>query len=144
MYSLLVQGVQGDPSGQRLYFVDFCLGGPPCCLHAMSILPDLQLPKQNKTDISQLLHQSQQNEVADLTGHSVHMSFRSQNWMRRMKRTKTTKAWRPRAAGAPERPGASAWRRVSWPTRLRKRRPSSTASRAASHRPRISKRCGVN
>ena len=42
--------VQGDPSGQQLYFVDFDLGVPPCCQHAMPILPDLQLPQQNKAD----------------------------------------------------------------------------------------------
>ena len=40
-----------DPSGQRLHFVDFDLGVPPCCLHAMPTLPDLQLLKQNKADI---------------------------------------------------------------------------------------------
>ena len=27
------------------------LGVPPCCLHAMAILPDLQLSKENKADI---------------------------------------------------------------------------------------------
>ena len=43
--------VQGDLLCQQLYFVDFDLGVPPCCLHAMPILPDLQLPKQNKANI---------------------------------------------------------------------------------------------
>ena len=43
--------VHGDPSGWRLYFLDFDLRVPLCCLHAMPILPDLQLPKQNKADI---------------------------------------------------------------------------------------------
>ena len=43
--------VQGDPSGQQLYFVVFDLGVQPCCLHAMPILPDLQLPKQSKAHI---------------------------------------------------------------------------------------------
>ena len=38
---------RGYPSGQRLYSVYFDLGVPPCCLCAMPILPDLQLPKQN-------------------------------------------------------------------------------------------------
>ena len=42
--------VQGEPSGQRLHFVDFYLGVPPCSLYGMPILPDLQLPKQNKAD----------------------------------------------------------------------------------------------
>ena len=40
--------VQGDPSGQPLYFVDFDLGVTHCCLHGM---PILQLPKQNKADM---------------------------------------------------------------------------------------------
>ena len=38
---------RGDPSGQQLYFVDFDLGVPPCCLQVMPIMPDLQLCKQN-------------------------------------------------------------------------------------------------
>ena len=50
--------VQGDPSGLRLYFVDFGLGLSP----SMPIPPDLQLPRQNL---------SQQNVVSDLTGHPV-------------------------------------------------------------------------
>ena len=33
------------------FFVDFDMGVPPCCLHAMPILPDLQLPKQSEADI---------------------------------------------------------------------------------------------
>ena len=40
--------LQGDTSGQQLYFVDFDLRVPPCCC---PILPDLQLPKQNKAVI---------------------------------------------------------------------------------------------
>ena len=43
--------IQGDPSGLQLYLDDFDLGVPPSCLHAMPILPDLQVPKQNKADI---------------------------------------------------------------------------------------------
>ena len=43
--------LQGDPSGQRLYYVDFDFGVPICCLHGMPILPDLQLPKQINADI---------------------------------------------------------------------------------------------
>ena len=35
--------VQGDPSGQPLYVVVFDLVVSPCCLHVMTILPDLQL-----------------------------------------------------------------------------------------------------
>ena len=38
--------IQGDPSGLQLYFVDFDLGVPPYCLHAMPIWPHLQLPEQ--------------------------------------------------------------------------------------------------
>ena len=39
--------IQVDPSGQRLYFVDFDFGVTRCCLHGngMPILPYLQLPK---------------------------------------------------------------------------------------------------
>ena len=45
--------VQDDPSGQQLYFVDFDLWVPLCCLHGMSILADLQKgPKHNKADIA--------------------------------------------------------------------------------------------
>ena len=43
--------VQGYPLGQRLFIVDFDLGVPPCFLYSLPILPDLQLPKQNKADI---------------------------------------------------------------------------------------------
>ena len=43
--------LQDDPSGQRLYFVDFYLWVPIFFLHGMLIMPDLQLPKQNKADI---------------------------------------------------------------------------------------------
>ena len=32
-------------------FVNYDFGVPPFCLHAMPILPDFQLPKQNKADI---------------------------------------------------------------------------------------------
>ena len=41
--------LQGDPLGQRLYFVDFDLGVP--LIQGIPFLPDLHLPKQNKADI---------------------------------------------------------------------------------------------
>ena len=46
----IIQGDR-DPSGQLLYFVDFDLRVPPCCIHDMPIPPEFQLPKQNKADI---------------------------------------------------------------------------------------------
>ena len=64
--SFLYESLQGDLSVQRLYFGDFDLGVPPCCQHGMPILPDLQLPKQNKADIGSVQHQSQQKVIADL------------------------------------------------------------------------------
>ena len=44
--------VQGQPSGLvGLHLVGFDLRVPPRCPHAVPTLPDLQLPKQNQTDI---------------------------------------------------------------------------------------------
>ena len=70
----IFEKIQGDPSGQRLHFV------PPCCLHAMPVLPDLQLSKQNKADmVTAVANLSQQNVVANLTGHTVlHNSMQPQ------------------------------------------------------------------
>ena len=42
--------LQGDTSSQRLYFIDFDLGVLPCYLQGILIMPDIQLPKQNKAD----------------------------------------------------------------------------------------------
>lgn len=40
--------IQGGPSGQRLYFDDFDWVVPPCCLHAMPILPNSTKSKSTK------------------------------------------------------------------------------------------------
>ena len=40
----------GDPSGQRLYFVDLDFGAPPSCPPALPFLPNSDQPKQNWAD----------------------------------------------------------------------------------------------
>ena len=65
--------LQDYPSGRRLYFVDFGFEVPPLCLCAKPIMSDLQLLKPT----SGLPNQSQQNVVAEPTGHPVNVRVRS-------------------------------------------------------------------
>ena len=63
------------PSSLRLYFVDFGLGIPPYCPHAMRILTDLRLSKQNslgKHQDSGHSNEGHQNVVLNLTKYPVH------------------------------------------------------------------------
>ena len=62
--------VQGDPSGQRLYFVDFKLGVAPHCLMPCQFCRIHSCPSRIRQAL-ELPNQSQQNVVADLTGDPV-------------------------------------------------------------------------
>ena len=52
-------------------FVNYDFGVPPFCLHAMPILPDFQLPKQNKADIVTTKSKSTQVSRADESPCSI-------------------------------------------------------------------------